>query len=166
MSKTATAIVWPSDLDPTVASFHVRNELETDLAPERIWPWLVHARRWPELYADASRVRTPAAELVLGMRFTWRTLGVGVTTVIEESVPNERLAWRGSGVGAKGYHAWVFERRGTGTCLVTEETQRGLMPSLFRSRLQPRLRDCHKRWLEGLVRAARLGHPDTVAAVA
>jgi hypothetical protein len=160
------AIRWPSDLDPAVASLHARNELETELPPERIWPWLVQPRRWPELYADASRVRTPAPELTLGMRFTWRTLGVRVTTVVEELVPNERLAWRGTGLlGAQGYHAWVLERRGGGTRFVTEETQRGLVPSLLRRRLEARLRECHQRWLEGLVRAARLGHPDSVSAI-
>lgn len=91
----------------------MRNELETEVAPERIWRWLVHARRWPEFYADASHVRVPTPELAPGTRFTWRTLGVSVTTVVEEFVPNERLAWRGTGLlGAKGYHAWVFEPRG------------------------------------------------------
>src|SRR6187402_1445379 len=93
MNTRSSAILWPPDLAPAVAAFHVRNELETSLAPERIWPWLLHARRWPELYADATRVKTPAPELALGMRFTWWTLGVPVTTVVEDFVPNERLAW-------------------------------------------------------------------------
>lgn len=160
-------ILWPSDLDPAVASLHVRNELVTEIAPERIWPWLIHARRWPEFYADASQVSTPAPELAMGTHFTWRTLGVSVSTVVEELVPNERLAWRGTGVlGAKGYHAWVLERRGAGTYIVTEETQRGLVPSLLRSRLKRNLFDCHQRWLDGLVRAASLGHPDSLPTIA
>jgi hypothetical protein len=156
-------VFWPPDLDPAVASFHVRNELETAIAPERIWPWLVRAERWPELYAGASHVRTPTPELALGTRFTWRTLGVSVTTVVEEFFPNERLAWRDSGVfGASAYHTWAFERRGAGAYLVTEETQRGFVPSLFRSQLKKTLIDRHQRWLEGLVRAATLGPPDEV----
>lgn len=159
-------IHWPSDLEPAVASLHVRNELKTELAPERIWPWLVRAQRWPELYAGASHVRTPSPELAMGTRFTWRTLGVSVTTVVEELVPNERLAWRGTGLlGARGYHAWVLERRGAGTYLVTEETQRGVIPSLFRARLKRTLLDSHQRWLEGLVRAAAFGPPDAAPAI-
>jgi len=158
-------IRWPADLDPAVASLHVRNELATELAPERIWPWLVHARRWPEFYPDAKRVRAPGPELAVGVRFTWWTLGIRVTTVIEELVPNERLAWRGTGLGAEGYHAWIFTRRGAGTQLVTEETQRGLVPSVFRSRLERNLLRCHQRWLEGLVRVAGLGHPDSLPAI-
>jgi len=159
-------ILWPPDLDPAVASFHVRNELQTELAPERIWPWLVRAERWPELYAGASHVRTPSATLAMGTRFTWRTLGVSVTTVVEELVPNERLAWRGTGIlGTRAYHVWVLERRGTGAYLVTEETQRGFIPSLFRARLKRTLLDQHQRWLEGLVWAAALGSPDALPAI-
>jgi hypothetical protein len=165
-ASPAPSIHWPPDLDPSVASLHTTNELDTELSPEQLWPWLIHARRWPELYVDASHVRTPAPELVLGMQFTWRTLGVRVTTVVEELIPNERLAWRGRGLlGAQGYHAWVFTRRGRGTRLVTEETQRGVVPSLFRSRLERRLVDCHQRWLEGLARAASLGHPGSLPAL-
>jgi len=166
VSETLNAILWPTDVAPSVTSVHAKNELETELSPERIWPWLIHARRWPEFYADASRVRTSAPEPVLGMEFTWRTLGTRVTTVIEELVPNERLAWRGTGpLWSRGYHAWVFTRRGGGTHIVTEENQRGLLPSLFRSRLEKRLHDCHQRWLVGLVRAASLGDPDSVSAL-
>lgn len=154
-------IDWPADLDPRASAIHVRNELETDLAPEQIWPWLVRPRRWPELYDNASDIRTPTPELALGTRFSWRTLGVSVTTEVEVLVPYEQLAWRGTGLlGAKGYHAWVLERRESGTRFITEETQRGIIPSLMHARLRRNLHAAHQRWLEGLVRAARTGPPE------
>jgi hypothetical protein len=155
-------IAWPSGLAPEVASLHVHNELETDVEPEQIWPWLVRASRWPELYPNARRIRMPGPELTLGMEFSWWTFAVPVVTIVDELVPFERLAWRGTGLGAKGYHAWLLERRDGRTRFVTEESQQGFLPSLLRFAVRPGLLHFHQRWLEGLVSAARVGHPDTV----
>lgn len=158
-------IAWPDDLRPEVASVHARNVLETDASPERIWPWLVRASRWHELYSNCRRLRfvgEPGPDLRAGTKFTWWTFGVPVTTVIDVFVPYERLAWRGEGLGARGYHAWEIERAGAVTRFVTEETQRGAAPRLLRAAIRRGLLHFHQRWLEGLARAAHLGHPDIV----
>jgi hypothetical protein len=162
-------IEWPDALRPEVAAIHAHNELETDLAPEAIWPWLVRAARWREFYSNCRGLRfvnDRGPDLRLGTEFTWWTFGVPVTTTVDVFEPNARLAWTGRGLGARGHHAWLLERRGNGarggTRIVTEETQRGIAPSLLRAALRPGLLHFHQRWLEGLVRAARLGHPDTV----
>ena len=86
-------IRWPDDLRPAAAAVHSRNELETDLPPDRIWPWLVRAERWHEHYSNCRRLRLldeAGPDLKLGTRFSWWTFGVPVTTVIEELVPDER----------------------------------------------------------------------------
>ncbi len=156
-------IDWPPDLSPGRAHIHARNELFTDVPRERIWPWLVRAARWHELYANCHRLRfvgEPGPDLRPGTRFSWWTFGVPVTTVVRYLVPGERLGWRGEGLGASGYHAWSLEPHAGGTHFVTEETQRGLAPRLLRAALRPGLLHFHQQWLEGLVRAARLGHPD------
>lgn len=158
-------IRWPDDLRPAAAAVYSRNELATDLPPDRIWPWLVRAERWHEHYSNCRRLRLldeAGPDLQLGTRFSWWTFGVPVTTVIEELVPGERLAWRGVGAGACGYHAWLLERHAGRTRFVTEEVQRRVAPWLLRFALRPAIHHFHQRWLEGLVRVARLGHPDHV----
>jgi hypothetical protein len=158
-------IHWPQDLAPGLASVHAHNELTTDLQPEAIWPWLVRATRWCELYSNCHRLRLhgeAGPDLRLGTRFSWWTFGVRVQTEVTELVPYEYLAWRGRGLGARGYHAWIFERQGGRTRLVTEETQRGLVPATFAFAFRFGLRYFHQRWLEGLVAAACHGHPDHV----
>ena len=161
-------IAWPEDVHPERAIIHVHNELETDLPPERIWPWLVHATRWRELYTNCHGLRflgESGPDLRMGTHFSWWTFGVPVTTIVEEFVPYERLAWRGEGLGARGYHAWSLERRGERTRFVTEETQDGVAPRLLRFALRPALLHFHQRWLEGLVSAAHLGSPEEVKVV-
>jgi hypothetical protein len=158
---------WPPDLTPDQASLHGINVLESDVTAAAVWPWLIRAARWHEFYPncwgleflDGSHI---GSDLRLGTRFRWWTFGVRVETVVEEFVPNERLAWRGEGLGARGYHAWLLEPAPGGLRLRTEEIQRGVASRLLRPFLLPAMRHYHQRWLEGLARVARLGHPDEV----
>jgi hypothetical protein len=164
MAATHPAIRWPAGLTPGEAHVHTVNTLEAAVPPEAIWPWLVRATRWHEHYANCKRLRIDggAAELSPGARFRWWTFGVPVTTVVEDWAPGERLAWSGTGLGARGYHAWILEPTAGGCRFITEETQRGAAVWLGRPLLRRGLLVQHQRWLEGLARAAALGHPDEV----
>ena len=151
---------WPAGCEPEGAPIHTYNELEVAASPERVWAWLVRATAWPSYYDNASKVRFAdggGPDLRLGSRFTWRTFNVSVDTTVTELVPNERLAWTGKTVGGGGYHGWVIERTAAGCRVVTEETQRGLVPSLGRWFLRGGLLTQHQRWLEGLKRMAEGG---------
>lgn len=154
MSKLA----WPEDLGPDVAHLHVVNRLETELSPERLWPHLVRAGAWSSFYANCKRLRFEnheGPELRADSVFTWWTFGVPVRTVVTDFVPARRLAWRGSGLGAEGYHGWLLEPLPHGgTLFVTEETQRGFVPRVGKALLRRGLSYWHQRWLEGIVRAA------------
>jgi hypothetical protein len=150
---------WPADCRPEGAPVYAYNTLEIPAAPERIWGWLIRAELWPDWYANARDVRIDGErrELAPGARFTWTTFGVRVTTVIEEFEPYARLAWRGSGLGASGYHGWVIQPLGAACRVVTEETQRGFVPWLGQRLLRRGLQIQHQRWLEGLARQSLSG---------
>jgi hypothetical protein len=164
-SSTHPSIHWPAGLAPEEAHVHTVNVLETEVPAAAVWPWLLRATRWHEHYANCRRLRIDggAADLSAGARFHWWTFGVPVTTVVDDLVPDERLAWSGTGLGARGYHAWILEAMPVGCRLITEETQRGAVVWLGRPLFRRWLRAQHQRWLEGLVRVAALGHPDAVA---
>jgi len=139
------------------------NALDVAAPPERVWAWLVRPSTWPSYYDNASNVRFVdgvGSELALGARFRWRTFNVTVETTVTELVPNERLAWAGKTVGGTGYHGWVIEPAAGGCHVVTEETQRGIVPSLGRWFLRRGLLVQHQRWLEGLARMAARGVPE------
>lgn len=163
--STHPAIRWPDGLAPADAHVHTVNVLEVPLAPAQLWPWLVRATRWPDYYDNARRIRLAgdAAELAPGLAFRWWTFGVPVRTVVDDLVPHARLAWRGAGLGARGYHAWILEPIASGTRVTTEETQRGAAVWLGRPLLRRGLLRWHQRWIEGLAVAASLGHPDHVS---
>jgi len=161
---THPAIRWPDALAPAVAHVHTVNVLEVGTTPAQLWPWLIRAARWPELYGNARRVRIEGGgdELATGVAFRWWTFGVPVRTVVDDLEAGARLAWRGTGLGARGYHAWILEPIAGGTRVTTEETQRGAAVWLGRPLLRRGLLRWHQRWIEGLARAASLGHPDHV----
>src|SRR5205085_2632491 len=106
---------------------------------------------------QCGRVRIvsgPAPVLGIGSHFRWTVLNVPVATTVEECDPPFRLAWSGTGLGAAAYHSWDLEPTPRGCRVITEETQRGVIPSLARVVLRPLLRFTQERWLAALARVA------------
>ena len=159
--RAPSVVLWPPGMEPEGAPVYSWNALDMPVPPEAVWPWLVRASLWPTWYSNAWRVRIEggSADLAPGVRFTWVTFGVPVSTRVTEWQPGERLAWSASALGARGHHGWVIERTPEGCRVVTEETQRGALPSLGRYLLRPGLLHFHQRWLEGLARVAASGAP-------
>jgi uncharacterized protein YndB with AHSA1/START domain len=155
-------IQWPARYDPASAPVHVRNEIEIPAPPRLVWAWLVRASRWPDWYPNAHDVRIndgADADLSVGARFTWRTFGVSIRSVVLELVPLERIAWNGFGIGVDVYHAWLITPTSSGSHILTEETQHGWAARLG-SRLFPdRMSRFHQLWLEQLSVSARRGEP-------
>jgi hypothetical protein len=153
---------WPEEFRPDRVPVHSFNEIDVAAPPERVWAWLVRASAWPSYYSNASNIRfTNGAgpDLALGTTFTWTTFGVSVRTQVVEFQPYERLAWKAFPIGGVGYHSWVITRAPSGCHVVTEETQRGIVPSLGRWFLRGGLHKWHQQWLEGLARVAPVGAP-------
>lgn len=157
-----SAVYWPTDLRPGQADLYAVNSLQIAATPEVVWAWLVRAARWPEWYANCQRLvfeDGTGPDLQPRTRFSWTTFGARVVTTVEEYVPAQRLAWRGHGLGAQGYHGWVILPQPAGCLVITEEVQRGLLPRAVRLLLQPAMLRQHQRWLEGLAERARSGPP-------
>ncbi|MFL1999158.1 MULTISPECIES: SRPBCC family protein [unclassified Microbacterium] len=145
---------WPPEFHPDRAPVFAHNEIVTARPAPDLWPALIRAAEWPEWYAHASDVRGigPGEDLFLGATFSWKTLGVRVTTTVTELVPHRALAWRGTARGSRGYHRWVLHPTADGGCrIVTEEVQVGPIPTMLAARLRKNLAVYHQEWLEGLV---------------
>jgi len=149
-------VTFPDAQAPARSPIYTRNELWIAAPPERIWPWLVDAARWPAYYGNAKNIVLDdgAVELALGTRFHWTTFGVRVHTVVEELQRHRRLSWSGKGLGSTEYHGWVLVPERGGTRVITEETQQGFVASLGRAFLRRGLLTWHQRWLEGLAAQA------------
>ena len=155
-------ILWPSRYDPASCPVHVRNELAMASNPEAVWAWLIRAQLWPKWYPNSANVKFLSGQppdLALGTRFRWRTFGVTLESTVQEFVPFERLAWDAHGSGLDAYHAWLILKTSQGCEVITEETQRGLLPRLLKLLAPKRMENQHQIWLERLRDNAGKGTP-------
>jgi hypothetical protein len=160
-----TKVHWAVDFDPNKVKVptYAYNEVMCAAPVEAVFAWLMRAPRWPEWYPNSANVKLHSfagKDLQLGTHFTWNTFGVHVDTYVEEFVPPYRIAWRGFLMGSDVIHAWVFERRGPGSRLITEEVQRGFVCLLARDFFIQGLYQNHQLWLERLAKQAEKGMPD------
>ena len=145
---------WPDNFDPDRAPVYAHNEIVSTRPASDLWPALLRAAEWPAWYPHASDVRgvEQGEDLVLGSIFSWKTLGVRVTTTVTELVPFRALAWSGVARGSRGYHRWDLQPTPDGGCrIVTEEVQAGPIPTMLAGRLRNSLITFHQEWLENLV---------------
>ena len=130
---------------------------------DRVWEWLVRADLWPSWYPNSRsvRVENPAVSpaLVLGTRFRWQTFGITLDSVVEECVPEERIAWTARAPGVDAYHAWLIQPTPTGCHVLTEETQHGWLAALSHLLMPNRMHAGHQLWLERLRATAAAGLP-------
>ena len=155
----AESIAWPARYSPERATFFVHNELEIAAPPEVVWDLLMAAPAWPSWYEGAADV-----ELIDGgdrlhpsAVFRWKTMGFRFESAVKEFDPPRRLSWETRRGTLKGYHAWLLVPTPTGTRVVTDEAQFGLLASLQRLFQPDKLRRLHDRWL--LAIRERSGQP-------
>jgi hypothetical protein len=146
-------ILWPARYEPANCPVHVRNELAMASNPETVWAWLIRAQLWPTWYPNSANIQFLTGqppELALGTRFRWKTFGITIESTVKEFVPYERLAWDAHGSGLDAYHAWLIIKTSQGCNVITEETQRGLLPRLLKALAPKRMEKQHQVWLEKL----------------
>jgi hypothetical protein len=121
----------------------------------------VRAPLWPSWYPNAKDVVVEggAAELILGVVFTWRTFGVAIRSTVLEFEPCERIAWNAFGIGVDAYHAWEITPSAAGAHVLTEETQYGWVARLGSAVFPNRMWKFHQIWLEQLSAKAQSGPP-------
>jgi hypothetical protein len=162
-------IAWPPGYAPHEAPVFVHNRRHIAAPPDVVWAWLQWAAGWPSWYPNSHRVElvpfgrdVSGGQLALHTRFWWRTFGVGIMSEVTECDPARGwLAWNGEGRMApvRVYHAWRLIPDGTGTLVVTEETQHGWGARAMH-RLRPRrMWEGHELWLACLERKAVGGPP-------
>jgi predicted acylesterase/phospholipase RssA/uncharacterized protein YndB with AHSA1/START domain len=159
---------WPHAERPEGAKVFAHNERIIPAAPEHVWSLLVDAHGWSQFYGNAHFVELTDPQqhnLRRGSVFRWVTFGLPLTSEVAPCKRPLHIGWRWSwrwwGTGWHGYHIWLLEPHPYGTRIVTEETNRGLLPNLLYPAIQPMIRLEHNSWLRGLARQA-VAHPRPV----
>lgn len=154
-------INWPKEYKPENSSFFVHNEIQVNAPAEYIWEILMQAETWPEWYEGAEDVKVINSNdgiLRDTSVFTWKTMGLGFESTIEEFIPNERLSWESNKSSIQGYHAWLIIPNENGCRLITDESQRGWL-TFFEKIFQPnKLRKLHDIWLAEIKRKAEANY--------
>jgi hypothetical protein len=129
---------------------------------ENVWAWLVRPDRWSDYYGNVKRARIvdgPGPELELGSVFKWVTFNTPVTSRITAYEPGRHLGWTFTGPLLRGHHYWQLDPTDEGCFVLTEETERGLGPTLLARMITRNMKREHQNWLEGLDRIAQSGPP-------
>ena len=156
-TESRDEIHWPPEFQPDNVKVRVRNEIQINASPERVWAHLIRALRWPGYYSNAHDVRLigePGPDLKENIRFTWKTFGLNLVSEVIEFVPAERLAWNARGLGTWVCHAWLLRPEKGGCWVLTEENQNGWLCRLHKLFLPHDMYKKHQMWLEGLKKEA------------
>jgi uncharacterized protein YndB with AHSA1/START domain len=152
---------WPQEEQPKGAQVFVHNERIVPAPPERVWNLLVAAQGWSKFYANAHFVELADPrqhQLRRGSVFRWVTFGFPLTSEVHPCKRPLLIGWRWWGRwwgrGIHGYHIWLLEPHERGTRVVTEETNRGVLPGLARPVWRPMMSLGHNYWLRQLARRA------------
>ncbi|MCO1658416.1 patatin-like phospholipase family protein [Pseudonocardia humida] len=147
---------WPPAERPRGARVFVHNERVVPGPPRRAWEALVAAGSWSSFYGNAHFLRVAGSaqgRLGPGAVFRWVTFGLPITcTVTAYDEAAGRLGWTWRGPGARGHHLWSLSPTPEGTRVVTQETQRGLLPGLAAPLLRRVMHTGHAAWLRGIGR--------------
>ncbi len=149
---TANLVVWPEEFNPAKAKWYVYNEIEINAKPEVVWNILIDAKKWHTFYkgveSPVEYLDTNTTTLRNGLAFKLHTMGLHLTPVMKEFVPNERMAWEVRRGNLTAYHAWVIVPTANGCRLITPEAQNGFLTFLQKIFKPNKLLNLHEHWLE------------------
>lgn len=150
-NPTTNLIVWPDEFHPSTAKWYVYNEIEINVKPETVWNTLIDAQQWHLFYkgvqSPVTYFDTSALALRNNLQFNMHTMGLRLTPVVKEFVPNERLAWEVRRNNLTGYHAWVIVPTANGCRLITAEAQNGFLTTMQKIFQPNKLLKLHDAWL-------------------
>jgi uncharacterized protein YndB with AHSA1/START domain len=124
------AIRWPSRYEPKKATFFLSNQIDIAAQPQRVWDILIDVDSWPEWYAGASNLRLKSAtpgKLALNAELSWTIMDLDFVSTVKEFEPPYRLSWESRKSTIQGYHTWLLIPTATGTRVVTDESQFGIL---------------------------------------
>ena len=93
---------------------------------------------------NVTFLSTEPPDLGPNTRFRWKTFGAMVTSRVIVFDPPHELGWDAHGL-LSAYYGWIIEPEGSECRVVTEETQKGIIPKLAWWYLRPMLERGHQK---------------------
>jgi uncharacterized protein YndB with AHSA1/START domain len=106
-------------------------EVRIDAPPETVWAVLTDLRAWPAWNPDV-RSMSFDGPLAPGTAFRWKAGSATLSSTLQEVEPPRRFGWTGRTMGIHAVHVFHLDPSEGGTLARSEESFRGLIPSVLR----------------------------------
>jgi len=107
-------------------------EMQIAASPETVWGVISDLSTWVTWNPDV-RSMTLQGPVQPGTEFRWRSGSASLVSILQVVDPPSEIAWTGVSMGIHAVHVFRFEPREGGTLARSEESFRGLIPSLFKT---------------------------------
>ena len=112
---------------PATAAGEVRIAAPQDT----VWQVLSDVRDWPRWNADVKSMAVNGP-VEPGTEFSWKSGSASLVSHLEVVDPPREIGWTGETMGIHAVHVFRLEARDGGTTVRSEESFRGLIPSVLR----------------------------------
>ncbi len=115
----------------TRAPLKAKKEIVIDAPINHVWIVQSDIKNWPKWQKEVSFTNVQG-ELAKGTVFTWKAMGMNITSELQEVIENKIIGWSGKSIGMNAIHIWRFEKQGNKTIVTTEESLSGWFPKLIK----------------------------------
>ena len=106
-------------------------EILIQATPEAVWSIQADINAWKEWQPDISKSQINGA-LSTGSNFVWTSGGFTIISMLQEVIPQARIAWTGKAMWSQARHIWTFRPQSGGTLVTTEESMEGWLISIMK----------------------------------
>lgn len=100
-------------------------------APETVWAVISDIPAWPTWNREVHSATLDGA-LATGSAFRWKSGRSSLASKLGAVDPPREIGWTGTTMGIHAVHVFRFEAKDGGTLARSEESWRGLIPSVLR----------------------------------
>ena len=106
-------------------------QIQIAASPETVFGIISDLPSWPRWNAEV-RSMTVQGPIQPGTEFRWKAGAASLVSTLQSVVPPSEIGWTGVSMGIHAVHVFHFEPRDGGTFARSEESFRGLIPSLLK----------------------------------
>ena len=106
-------------------------EIQIAAPPETVWEVISDIAAWPSWNTDVKSMKLEGP-VAPGSTFRWKSGSSSLVSTLKVVDPPREVAWTGVTMGIHAVHVFRFESSDGGTRARSEESFRGLIPSVFR----------------------------------
>jgi uncharacterized protein YndB with AHSA1/START domain len=107
-------------------------EIQIAAPPEVVWDVIAGLANWPRWNSDVRSITVQGA-VQPGTEFRWKSGSSSLVSVLQVVDPPAEIAWTGVTMGIHAVHVFRFQPKDGGTLARSEESFRGLIPSVLKS---------------------------------